>query len=273
MTDLNSESTLSSTSHDLFAAAYARALPRLSAMRREELIPINLDIPAVVATALGVAPKINALRAQILETMPKTDMSLIDGLEDAARALFYVNARSEDSKTALSLASTAEKAFVVRTQLMRDVESLASYGLLDGSRLQHLRGGNAYRNVASDIVTLVDLFRGAWDAVKGRTPVTEQALDAAVELSNALVVGAGLREQADTDLQHHHDVERLRAYAWFMRCYEEARRALLHLRWHEGDADKIAPSLYSRRQKKGRANGNDTAPKAETSDANDVIAA
>ena len=34
---------------------------------------------------------------------------------------------------------------------------------------------------------------------------------------------------------------RARAYTLF---YDDARRAVIFLRWHEGDADSIAPSLH-----------------------------
>ena len=43
---------------------------------------------------------------------------------------------------------------------------------------------------------------------------------------------------------------RVRAFTLFVHAYSNARRAVTYLRWHEGDADSIAPSLYA-----GRSNG------------------
>jgi hypothetical protein len=37
---------------------------------------------------------------------------------------------------------------------------------------------------------------------------------------------------------------RARAYTLFTRAYDDARRAIIFLRWHEGDADSIAPALH-----------------------------
>jgi len=43
------------------------------------------------------------------------------------------------------------------------------------------------------------------------------------------------------------DVRR-RADTLFVRAYDEVRRIVAYLRWHEGDADSIAPSLYAKRK-------------------------
>jgi len=41
-----------------------------------------------------------------------------------------------------------------------------------------------------------------------------------------------------------------------MRAYDEARRAVVFLRWHQDDADTITPSLYAGRGK-GKGKGTD----------------
>ena len=43
---------------------------------------------------------------------------------------------------------------------------------------------------------------------------------------------------------------RQRLFTLFVNAYDQARRAVGYLRWNEGDADQIAPSLYA-----GRSNG------------------
>lgn len=40
---------------------------------------------------------------------------------------------------------------------------------------------------------------------------------------------------------------RQRAFTLFARAYDECRRAATYLRWQEGDADELVPSLYSGR--------------------------
>lgn len=44
-----------------------------------------------------------------------------------------------------------------------------------------------------------------------------------------------------------------RVFTLFFRTYDEVRRAVCYLRWNEGDANRIAPSLYVRRRKRPKA--------------------
>lgn len=46
---------------------------------------------------------------------------------------------------------------------------------------------------------------------------------------------------------------RQRAFTLFVRAYEECRRAATYLRWHEDDADDIAPSLWTKRNRRTAA--------------------
>jgi hypothetical protein len=52
------------------------------------------------------------------------------------------------------------------------------------------------------------------------------------------------------------DEQLAKAYELYFRTYDECRRAVLYLRWHEGDADEFAPSLRQS-QRKGRPAPND----------------
>ncbi len=46
---------------------------------------------------------------------------------------------------------------------------------------------------------------------------------------------------------------RARAFTLFSRAYDQVRRAVNVLRWDEGDADSIAPSLYAGRGGRGKS--------------------
>ena len=47
--------------------------------------------------------------------------------------------------------------------------------------------------------------------------------------------------------------DRTRAFVLFVRCYDEIRRAVSFLRWNEGDADTLVPSLYAGRGGRGKS--------------------
>jgi hypothetical protein len=76
--------------------------------------------------------------------------------------------------------------------------------------------------------------------------VTLAALNDAGNRAVELLAAVGLREQGAISTG---EAARLRqkAYTFFVRAYEDARRAVVYLRAAEGDADEIAPSLYAGR--------------------------
>jgi hypothetical protein len=53
---------------------------------------------------------------------------------------------------------------------------------------------------------------------------------------------------------------RQRAFTLFATTYDEVRRAVSYLRWHDGDGDDIAPSLFACRGGPGTATDPSTAP-------------
>jgi hypothetical protein len=55
---------------------------------------------------------------------------------------------------------------------------------------------------------------------------------------------------------------RARAFTVFARAWEECRRAVTYLRWHEGDADKLVPSLRSNKGPRRRGASAAGAPPA-----------
>ena len=64
-----------------------------------------------------------------------------------------------------------------------------------------------------------------------------------------MISAVGDREQTPTQIDAAD--RRQRAFSLFVKAYDQARRAIQYVRWEQGDADSIAPSLYS-----GRGNSN-----------------
>jgi hypothetical protein len=148
-----------------YTDSYERVLPRLNAIKDEDLIPVTLNVQAVVMTSLGVAPEVQAMRERIVKALPLVDIELIDLLADAARALLHVSARNPQSQQQSSLAPRAAQAYQARTRLLRAVQPLVDNGLVDAAVTKSLLGGSAYGNTASDIITLVTMLRAAWSRV------------------------------------------------------------------------------------------------------------
>ncbi|MEN9581964.1 MAG: hypothetical protein RJA70_4973 [Pseudomonadota bacterium] len=134
----------------------------------------------------------------------------------------------------------------MRDQLHTDALALAKRGLLQDERVAKLRSGLGHKSVAIDVVGLVQLFRKRFAALQGRMAVTEAELDRAAQLGQELMTAAGVKEQAHMGVNAA-ALLRHRAFTLCARAYDQARRAVIYLRWDEGDADQIAPSLWAGR--------------------------
>jgi hypothetical protein len=252
MTDNKDLNTASAPTFHEQSAAYERVLPRLRAITPEQWVTLTLEVTSTVSTVLGVVPEVKALRAQIMDELPKLDIGLIDALEDAALALWYVHNKSTSTKAGGALVEMAERAVEIRSRLLADLRVAVQHGVLDGARIHEVGSKKGYRNIASDLGTLARMFREVWNVAPARWWVTEADINEAYVLSTELVRAVGLREQAGPTLDDA-SIERNNAVTFLVLCYDEARRAVQHLRWKERDADRIAPSLYTRRSKKRRA--------------------
>ncbi|HET9956327.1 MAG TPA: hypothetical protein VFQ61_17585 [Polyangiaceae bacterium] len=227
--------------------AVERLKPRYQALIPEELIQVNLDVPAAIVTVLGALPAIRNLRPSVVEQLPKHDIGLFDSLEDAALALnelhvqFLIATRPTDD-----LEQLLSEATQLRDLLLSDVTALTKRGLIEGNHLDELKGPIGYKNLAVDLNILYVALRSSWAKIQGKSAVTEAELDRAGKLQQRMMRVVGFRELGASAMATSNDL-RQRAFTYFMRAYDDARRVVTYLRWEEDDADTIAPSLYSGR--------------------------
>ncbi len=90
------------------------------------------------------------------------------------------------------------------------------------------------------------MFRERAQELAGKTAVAAQELDQAAELAQRLVTAVGLKEQSPATITAA-ALLRQQAFTLFTQAYDEACRAIGFLRWHAGDSDSIAPSLWAGR--------------------------
>jgi hypothetical protein len=227
----------------------------------KDLQPLNLDAASVVTTVLGNLPEIRALRAE-MEALPGVDVALVDKLSDYAHALGHAHgAYRAASERADGVVELAEAVTSLRDLLHSDAKALAKRELLAAARVAKLRTGPGYKNVAFDTVGLVQLFRERWAEIDNRTAVEKSELDHAQNLAARLLIAVGLRDEAPALVSAAAKL-RQQAFTLLNGAYDEARRAVLFLRWHHGDADQIAPSLWARRSRR-RSGSRRPAPLAE----------
>jgi hypothetical protein len=194
-------------------------------------------------------PQIMTLRPA-LETLTGFQIGYLDHLELYALASMQTQTIYQGTSAPPEhLQELVAEATALRELLLSDATALANRGLIGGAKLGALKGSVGFRNVASDLLTLANMIRSNWDAVSTRTGVTVAELDRAEVVGDQLINDIGIREQAPAATSAV-SIERQRAFTLFVRAYDQVRRGVCYLRWDEGDADSIAPSLYGGRRRK-----------------------
>lgn len=242
-----------------FLAGFQRVEAEVRALSERDLVTVNLDVPSAVATALGSLPEIIQRRDEVA-ALKGVDMGKFDKIRDYAFALAHTHS---EYRAALGpadpIGTLSEEVTEIREQLFGDAQALGRRGLLEASRVEKLRSGVGYKNVAFDVAGLVSLFRERAKELAGKTAVSAHELDHAAELAQKLVTAVGLKEQSPAGVTAA-ALLRQQAFTLFTGAYDEARRAIGFLRWHAGDGDTIAPSLWAGRGGRKPAEPETTAP-------------
>jgi hypothetical protein len=233
-----------------FVEGFRRVEAEIRAVPDNELISINVDVPSAIASVLGTLPELNALRPQFAGLIG-FDLTRVDKLRDYALALGHTHAMYRAAAgPSDGLSAMANELIELRDVLQADAMALAKRKVLDEAQVTKLRSGVGYKNIAFEVVGLIGLFRERWDSIKGRTLIQPEELEHAGRRAQELVTAVGLKEQAPAMVGAAAAV-RQRAFTLFSSAYDEARRAVAYLRWHQNDADTIAPSLFAGRVRRG----------------------
>jgi len=247
------------------AAAYAKIEKELDALTPAELAAINLDIPQAVSIVLGALPGLAALRASIVKDLPNHPIAQFDKLETYALGAWFAHLLALPAGSASNpVKPLIEEATPLRANLLSDAEALARRGLLDAAIVEEIRAGQGHVDMANDLVALSALFLSSWAEIENRTAAIEKEIRRAGELGPLLLAALGVREHGAPVSPGDAADRRVRAFTLFSRAYDAVRRAVTYLRWHEDDADDIAPSLYKGRGGRSASTGGAATPSPET---------
>ncbi len=245
-----------------FSAAFARRAAVIAAVPVDQIVPINVDVPFVLTTVLAAMDGIRARRAEIVARLPAFDVTILDDLEDDVLALGEAHLAWRTATTPPeSLPELSAEAMRRRDQLRVHADSLVAAGLLDASSLQGARNPGGYHGMAMSLLGLCRVLRSSWTTFEGSTPLrasdlveAQAAADRMVRALTARRVSPGVIAAAS--------LTRHQTFTVFVRAYDEVRRAMAYLRWHEGDADAIVPSLYAGRGGRKAGSSSEATPTA-----------
>ena len=229
---------------DEIAKAYADTVADIEALPPDQVGRVNADIPTAVSLALGALPLITSLEDAMAEALKHPPTAQIARLRPRALALLFTHLHAAP-RSSKSHETDLEDARVLRERLLASADAHVAHGQLDRESVAKIREGSGHLDRANDLIALAALFRAAWPQISSRTQVELAHLDRASALGTLLVTELGAKAlgagpAADSRVWSD---RRARAYRLFMRDYDEIRRAVEYVRYHEDDAAAFTPPL------------------------------
>jgi len=233
-------------------ACFRKLKPRYVAIPRSELLQINLDLTAMTGTMLAVSSKVEELRPAIAR-LPDFPMEAVDDLRDAAMGLDYTHAEvMSRAHPSDDLEDLYREATQTRDRFLHDQANLAKNGVVDQNLTEGFSGLTGYKSVVNDIRTCIAGYRAIGSRADAKSCVTPEDIDRAEAVIHRMERLLGDRILGSNTAVEWVDL-RTRAFSLAWNYYDQARRAVMFLRWTVGDVDSIAPSLYKGRIKRRRA--------------------
>jgi hypothetical protein len=239
--------------------AYNRVKPELDALTVEELAPMNVDLVGAASVALGVAERILSHRERMAK-LPEFDVRSVDQLADYAKAAWYAYVTNLPLPEPAEAAQLMEEATALRSKLLMWAVPLVYSGLFEDAAIAKIKEGSGNKDIPSDVVALVALYRSRWDEVKNMCGVTEEDLTRGAVVGPAVFGLVSRRELKASGVSTDGTLRARRAWTLLDRAYGQCRRALAFLRFEEDDFDLVAPNL--RRNAGPRAQSTEPPPPA-----------
>lgn len=205
---------------------------------------LNIGMRAAVATVRAALPRLRALRSQLAE-LPEFDLARFDRLELYVNALAHCHAWFfKEPYAPRELQGSVWRAARLRHRLNVVNRELVRRGALDASELPSTTRCVGYGKLSFDLQHLRLVLRQPHPEHGWPEVAIEPQLARADAYNRTLCELSRFRRQTSEDIWIVY-TQRERAMTLLVRTYQQARRAVLYLRHHQGDADSIAPPLES----------------------------
>jgi len=240
-------------------AAYKRMEPEANALTEGQFSALNVDVIAATSTILGVAGRILSFRERMAR-LPEFDMRHVDELEDRAKAAWYAMVTSLPEPEPRDFQAMFDECAALRELLLAWAVPLVHSGAFDRGTIGKIKQGSGNKDIPSDVVALVALYRSKWDQIKNICGVTEAQLDRGAAIAPVVFATISRRENKAASSQSD-GAQRVRRF-WTLadRSYAQCRHAIEFLQRDRGDASTIAPSLRRNAGVRGSAQQAPTKP-------------
>lgn len=228
-------------------AAYRRVSGAIAAVSDEQLVTMNVDVPTAAGVVKAAALRLAPMRASLVDAIRHFDVSAFDQLADVADAVVYLHTElkrqdePEDVTPALY-----EEALRYRERVVSVGRLLVKLQLIDTTAFQSAGSVLGYRSVGLELIGTCTTLLEKLPSLAGRCPLTEAQLLRGRTLGNMLLDAVNERG-VDVERTSPMHKERLRAFSLMSHRYDELRRAVAFVRWHEEDAEALAPSWFAGR--------------------------
>jgi hypothetical protein len=224
--------------------------PQLMALSPEQFEVINTDVKDMCSAVLGTMRELRSWRERIAKELPSFDLARFDKLEDFTHALTFAHAQYlTATEEPDSLDDVFEDAVKLRDVLLSEVRLLVSRGVVNAATLDDLQGSNGFKNVAMDLMALMNVLLNVWPQIKDKTFLSNTELNLALQYGTWLMRTVGERAQGPAVVAAATDL-RNRAFTLVMVTYEDARRALTYLLDDKDKVDDVLPGLRPGRPRK-----------------------
>ena len=222
--------------------AYNRVKSDIEALNAADLSAMNVDPLSATSIAIGVAERILAHRERMAK-LPEFDVRNVDKLLDYAKATWFVYVTNLPTPEPSEAATLFDEVAALRGKLLMWARPLVGAGHFDEAGIAKIKEGSGNKDLPSDLVALVALYRSKWDGIKNICGVTEEDLNRGALIGPAMFALVSRRENQTGTSVTDGALRVRRAWTLLDRAYLQCRRALDYLRWDEADVDVVAPSL------------------------------
>ena len=231
--------------------ALERLRPLLLAMPTERIAQVpRVDPRHAVAVVNGSLGRIATQRATVAAELGEARAAILDALPVAVRAALQANVEAAGDLAAEDARELHASLFRDHQLLWIDAQALVRRGLLPRDRVAAGRPAKGYRTVATSVLVLVMAFHDAWAEVAGNTAVRADDL-ARLESKARRALDHVDRKDVGSLPRPEREL-RTRALVHLLDVYDQVRKQIQYVRYEKGDADTIAPSPYSGREKRRR---------------------